>query len=267
MSWRKIKTFLIVLFLIINIYLIFSTDNIFNITSQTSIDKSTISKTAQLLDSNFGIKVDKNIIPDKIKNLNNINVTNVIYLDEFMDTFDFKKDNSFFYGEIKTDTFSYNEEKAKEDLTEILDKLNIDKNSYKMYFNKGDDGLTCSVFEYISDYQIFNSYIYAHFLSSKIVISGVWYLPESTDIISKDSSKKMNDITGVLFDMASNIEFSSDISEIKVDDIKYGYFVSYYDENAVNKSATAIASYLITLDNNTKFYYDALNGKLLKQEV
>ena len=44
------------------------------------------------------------------------------------------------------------------------------------------------------------------------------------------------------------------------------YFVSYYDENAVSKSASAIPCYMIETDSGLKYYYDVLNGNLLKQE-
>lgn len=75
MNWSGAKNWLIVLFLAINIYLIFT---LVNISSESSvIDKQTLHQTVELLHES-GVSVDENIIPTYMPKIGTIEVNNVI---------------------------------------------------------------------------------------------------------------------------------------------------------------------------------------------
>ena len=61
-------------------------------------------------------------------------------------------------------------------------------------------------------------------------------------------------------------KMQTELTGKEITNIQYGYYVSYYDENAVSKSASAIPCYMVITDSGYKYYYDAINGKSLKQE-
>ena len=78
MNLGKVKTFLIVLFLGINIYLL-----ILLFTSSTFyIDSETIDSTVEILKTN-NIDVDKDLVMKSVENLKNIDTSNVVYTEKF----------------------------------------------------------------------------------------------------------------------------------------------------------------------------------------
>lgn len=268
MSWKKIKTFLILLFLLINLYLIYSTSgSIMRIYSVTTVDEATISKTVDIISNNYNISIDKKLIPSKIDNLNNIDVTNYIYTDDIKNSkYEIRASGALFNVSVSTKTYSYNETNARKELVDILSHMGIAEQTYKLSFSKSDTGLVCIADEYVSGYHILNARIRAEFTPTLIALQGQWYFPHSTDVKSQDTSMRMSDVTGVLVDTAGRSAQNTQNPPKSVSKIKYGYFVSYYDENAVTKTASAIPCYMIETDNGSKYYYDASNGKFLKQE-
>ena len=84
MSWKNIKTFLIVLFVVINIYLIYSQYGFsFKSSGSSYVNKDTLNDTIGIIEKNYNISLDKTIIPSKLKKLGIIDVTNIIYTDKF----------------------------------------------------------------------------------------------------------------------------------------------------------------------------------------
>ncbi|MBQ4527596.1 MAG: hypothetical protein II998_05950 [Clostridia bacterium] len=271
MSWKRIKTFLIILFLLINIYLISSTNG-FKLKSVTEFDVDNISKTVNVIYNNYGIRIDTTDIPKRITNLNIINVDNIMFSEEFVDKYEFSKNAHGFSFSIATDTFSYNEKNAAEEIREVLDTMGIAGDSYKLEFKITDIGLLCTVYEYVDVYPLFNGRIEAHFSSREIKISGNWYFSQTESLEAKDTSLRMTDISGVLVDMAYTAYEQTIKSDASADmpkavkSIEYGYYVSSYDENVISKSASAVPCYMIETDLGSKYYYDVVNGNLLKQE-
>lgn len=269
MSWNKIKTFLIILFLIINAYLIHSGGGFetlfFN--SYTTVDEDVLNKTASIIKKNYDIDVNIDSIPKKVNNLTNINVINLIYTDKF-DSADYAVDHNYkdFTILAETDTYSYNEVNAEDELKKILSDIGLVESSYQLTFSKNDSGLSCSVYGCIDKYMIFNNYIKAKFASRKISLSGSWHLPESSAELMKDSNIKLQSVTTFLMDAAYRMSTESSEQNRHIKEVGLGYFVSYYDEQAVNKSATAIPCYVVETDIGYKYYYDALNGNYLKME-
>lgn len=267
MSWKNIKTFLILLFSLINIYLIFSTNGfVFRKQNTTYIDKTTIENTVNIVKNNYNITVDASIIPKSVNNLRNTDVTNIIYTDKFSKSqYNFKTKGGTFETTIKTGTFSYNEDNAKTQIKDVLKTLGIEENTYTLNIYKTDEGLVCVADEVFSPHRIFNGKIKAVFMPSEISVQGAWYVPQSKDTRNLKSSSKMADITSVIIDMAEKCA-KSDGSEVEITNIEFGYYVSSYDENVVSKSSSAIPCYILKTDDGSKYYYDALNGKSIKQE-
>ncbi len=266
MSWKKIKTFLILLFLLINLYLIFSTNgSVIKFESVTAIDEETINKTVEILHHNYDISLKADVVPSKINNINIIDVTNYIYEDKLKDNdkYELRISGAEFSANIDTKTYSYNETNAATEISSILNELGIVPDSYKMDFSKSDTGLLCYIDEYVSDVPILNGRIRAEFLPTSISIRGRWYSPHTFDVKAQDNSLRMTDVTGVLIDAASRAQSMGALALTKV---VYGYYVSSYDENSVSKTSSAIPCYMIESDNGSKYYYDAYNGNFLKQE-
>lgn len=266
MSWKKIKTFLILLFLLINIYLIFSTDgSVVKFESVTTIDEATINKTVQILRRNYDIAIKPDVIPSKINNINIIDVTNYIYEDKLKDNdkYELRISGAEFSAIIDTKTYSYNETNAATEIGDILNELGIVSDSYKMNFSKSDTGLVCYIDEYVSDIPILNGRIMAEFLPTSISLRGHWYSPHTFDVKSQDNSLRMTDVTGVIVDAASRAQLAGASA---LTEVVYGYYVSSYDENSVSKTSSAIPCYMIETDIGSKYFYDAYNGKFLKQE-
>lgn len=266
MSWKNIKTFLILLFIIINTYLVFSTDGFFQKPTVTYVDKSTIKDVAIVVKNNYNISLSANIVPKKVTNLKNIDVTNIIYTDALKKSgFDFEINGASFEVKIKTQTYSYNEDNAKKQVSDILEKLGIKNDNYKISTYKSDKGIVCNINQAISEYPIFNSKIKAVCASSEIKLYGTWYVTDIKKEKELITASKMTDITSVIIDVADKCN-KSDGTQVKITQIGYGYYVPSYDENIVSKTSPAIPCYMIKTDEGLKYYYDATNGKPIKQE-
>ena len=77
MNLGRVKSFLIYLFLAINIYLVVS----LVLSSTFRIDNATVDNTVKIL-SDSNVSIDKEIIPKKVKNLKNIEAKNIIYTEK-----------------------------------------------------------------------------------------------------------------------------------------------------------------------------------------
>ncbi len=265
MNWKTIKSFLILLFLIINLYLIISTSgSVVRFNSVTIVDKETLKQTEAVILDNYNITFDQSEVPLRINNLNIIDVTNYIYTkhNNADEKYDIEFSGNEFTVSVDTETYSYNERNAREEIVNILSSIGIQSSNYSLSFFKDDTGLVCEAYGLVSDVPILNSCIKAKFNPKKINISGTWYIPNTDDIKSTDNSLRMTDITGILIDAA----FRATEGTKSFEKIIYGYYVSSYDENAVSKISSAIPCYMIQTDNGIKYYYDALDGKFLKQE-
>lgn len=267
MSWKNIKTFLILLFLIINVYLIVSTRGIlFKKQGMTYFNKNTVLDTAKVIKNNYNVILPNDVVPTKIPNLRNIDVTNIIYTDAFKKSgYEFKINGASFILSVKTNTFSYNEQNAETEFKKITASLGIMDNSYQLEIYKSDKGLICEANQRISDYTLFNGQIKAIFTSNKIQINGIWYITDLYDEETLSGTSKMTDISGILIDVAASCGNSTQKGVI-LESVEYGYYVTSYDKNAVSKSSSAIPCYMVKTDDGLKYYYDASNGKAIKQE-
>lgn len=267
MNWKNIKTFLIILFLIINIYLIYSQYGLnFRFSNASYINKDTLNDSISIIKNNYNIKLNRTIIPEKITKLGIIDVTNIIYTDKFEKSgYNFETKGATFKAHIETETYSYNETNAKSQFINILNNIGIEKQSYAFDVKKTDEGLVCTAKALIGPYDIFNARIKAVFTPKKINLSGTWFVAENGALEKNKKNDEMADIPSMLIDMA-NWCADSDASQKIITDFSYGYYVSSYDEKSASKTSSAIPCYMLKTDEGIKYYYDSLNGKRLKQE-
>ena len=267
MSWKNIKSFLILLFIIINAYLIFSTrGTILKKPTITYINSNIMSQVSKVVKNNYNVDFSPEIVPNSVNNLKNIDVTNIIYTAKFSDSpYEAKINGAGFEIVLKTDTYSYNENNAKEQVRKILNNIGIKQNSFVLESYKSDEGLVCNAYQNVWNYPVFNGKIKAVCVSSKITLTGTWYITDSGNSKLPDSNAEMADITSVIID-ASEQCAKSDGSKAKITSIEYGYYVTSHDESIVSKSSPAIPCYAVKTDEGLKYYYDASNGKPIKQE-
>ena len=120
MNLGRVKSFLIFLFLFINIYLVIS----LFMSTRFTLDKKTVQTTVAVLEKN-GISVDENIITRSLVNLKNIDTNNIIYTAEFKksqyaDLYEIKNDNFTF--KKKTSVYSESDSRIKDEIRTILEK-------------------------------------------------------------------------------------------------------------------------------------------------
>lgn len=261
MNWNKTKNFLIVLFSLINLYLIIRTSStVLNFKPATKVNSEAVSDTVNILKKNYGIEIDKDIIPVKTVNLNNIEVENIIYTEKFNSSdINFSLDGSRFFASVKTDGTETKSD-IKNEAESFLDKIGIRNGYYKLEFSNSDH--KCSAVGTVSNYKIYNNIITFEFNGSQMNVDGQWYIPQTKNVYAHDSSHKMSEITNVLIKAAPEISENNHKSIVKID---YGYCVSIIDSSTVNKSASAVACYVIQTDGDFKYYYDALNGKMINR--
>lgn len=245
MNWEKLKTFLIILFIILNIFLIFvmHIDNSKNI----NISDETISNTIKVLENN-NILIDKAIIPKKIVSLNAIELKNVVFGSKFPKSYQKNADKSF---SIMLDANI----KSASDIKKILSNAGIDKNAEIVY---NED--TSRVNLKIRNYYIFDIGLDIKETNGKTVISGNWYINQTRPKKNNNVSEIIP-ITGILIEFANQVK-SDNIIEVK--SITLGYYIPESKRNLDNINTTATPCYRINTSDNKSYFYNARNGEYLK---
>ena len=150
------------------------------------MNKKTLSDSISIIKKNYNVIADKAIVPEKVKKLGIIDVTNIIYTKKFEKSgYGFKTNGANFEVQIETDTYSYNETNAKSEFVKILSDIGIDKSTYKLSVKKTDIGLVCTAMAVVEPFHIFNASISAVFAPQKINLHGSWYLAEK-DVLEEN---------------------------------------------------------------------------------
>lgn len=259
MNLGKIKNFLIVLFLGINIYLIFS----IAASSAFRIDYVTIENTVELLNSSK-IGISKGIIPKKLSNLKNVETKNVIYTQRFKTSKYFENfvlQNDEFSAAFKNKKiYSEKDKNIIKEIKSVLESCGFDCDFMKFSDIKTKDGKkTFTISCYIQNYCFFDNVINVSIEKKEYRIFGKWYNPQTTDVKSNSKSRETVYITSVLMDLKENEQVKKSLP-ITITNIEYGYLSdSIYGANG-HVSATALPYYKITDNNNNVYYYDAADG-------
>ncbi|MBQ8588701.1 MAG: hypothetical protein IJ454_04840 [Clostridia bacterium] len=254
MNLGKVKTFLIVLFLGINIYLLGS----MYMSSRFFVDKDSVKATVDIL-ARYDITVNEETVPDYTINLRNIDTENTIYTENFeKDGFDISGNR--FRCEIKREDKKGAGSVVKE-VKSFLESSGFETRHMK--FIKSDKADTWYICGYVSGYRIFDSTIKLTVQEDKYILSGTWFEPMSDKIRSHQRTRSTVYITDVLIDMTHNENIMTN-APFEITDIDYGYLAGKPYGNGNHLTASALPYYRIKDSKGNVYYYDAQDGTYLK---
>lgn len=230
MNWERMKSFLIVLFVAINIFLIAFMLN--SVSNTNTVSKTIVADTVSILGSN-NIYIDSNIIPLSTDNPGSFEVTPV--------------NVSTTYTSSKNIT----DKNAKGEIKKALKSVGI-----KDYaISRNSDGTYC-IGQKAYGHFIFDSSVVIKINGNTITLEGKWYTPRS-----KSSAKDgdMLPVTSVLIDFMNNPQRDAALHN-SISSISIGYCVPAHDSGADYISMTAVPCYSITTSNGASFLYEATSG-------
>ncbi len=244
MNWGKLKSFLIGLFLIINIFLIITM--ISQERKNTSIPVQTINDTVSVLEKN-DILINASIIPTDVKNMGEITVIPITKSESFKDVTYSSDDNMF---EINVNKGVFN----SQDMKSVLSGLGIKNFKVSKEYSNG----LGSVSQMAGGYPIFEAGVDVESDGIVSFVKGDWYE-------LKTKAKKNSDYNNLVFLPSILINYISNklrpIGEQTITDINYGYYVLNNTSNAI--IYTAVPCWQIEVDDAMFFYYNAINGEYI----
>jgi len=239
MNWEKIKNFLIILFLGINIFLVFIMLNSVKTTSSTS--KSVVRDTVSILQAN-NINISEDIIPLSIDNPGSFDATPI--------------NINHSYDSPKNIT----ESNIESEIKKALAVINI-----KNYKIVATDNLSYLITQKVDGYTVFDSGITARAEGNRIILSGVWYNQKTKPKINSFADDGLVSVTGVLIDFINNAD-RNPLTHNSITKIDVGYCVPLYDSGTQHVSVPAVPCYSITTSDGTFFLYEAASGVYLKNK-
>lgn len=253
MNLGRVKSFLIVLFLGINIYLICN----WYISSRFFVSSETIKSTIDIL-SDYGIELREETVPAHTVNLRNIDTSNIIYTPEFQENKSglISVDGNTFSIDVKDSSISKKGEKAlRNAVTEYLKELGINSRHMK-YVNDNGNRYICLD---IKGYEIFDSVIGIEPAEDGFSLEGSWFEPIGNRIRSRSRDRGTVYITSVLVSMTDDSEIMAN-APFEIVSIKYGYLAGKPYGDGAHVTATALPYYKITDSKGNTYYYDAQSG-------
>lgn len=231
MNWERMKSFLIVLFIGINIFLIGFMLN--SVKNTTTVSKSVATDTVSILMNN-NIYIDGRIIPLSTDNPGSFEVTPINV-------------NSTY-----TSSKNITDKNANDEIKKALRSVGIKKD---YIITKNSDGSYC-IGQRAYGHFIFDSAVFAKINGNTITIEGRWYTPASKPD-GKDGD--MLPVTSVLIEFMNNPSRDGNIHNC-ITSVSIGYCVPGHDSGADYISMTAVPCYSITTSDGASFLYEASNG-------
>lgn len=231
MNWERMKSFLIILFVGINIFLIGFMLN--SVKNTTTVSKTVMTDTVSILNGN-NIYIDSNIIPLSADNPGSFEVMPVNV-------------NSTY-----TSSKNITDKSVESEIKKALKSVGIRKD---YIITENSDGSYC-IGQKAYGLFIFDSLVNARIDGNAITLHGRWYTPNSKPI-GKDGD--MRPITSVLIDFMNNPSRDINIHNC-ITSISIGYCVPGHDSGADYISMTAVPCYCITTSNGASFLYEASTG-------
>lgn len=269
MNWSRTKTWLIVLFAAINIFLIITiiTEN----AALSSISDSTIESTVNILAKNK-ITVKKETVPKKMPSLCSVSVVNSLAdydsgAERFLGAGYEKNGNVYKKGSktftVNGDEFDFSDshpdsatadfsaEYALDEALDILPTFGFDIKNADAYISYSDENIAdITVSQNLDSYPLLDSRIVVTISRKGLSeIKGCWfYLSE--DQSESGQATRVKDSTAMLLDFMPKISEKLDIVDISI-----GYMTG--DKSTFHKTATATPAWQITCANGLVFYEDA----------
>lgn len=265
MNLGRVKTFLIVLFLGINIYLLISHFT----ATRFAVDSKTCEKTLEIIQG-YGITVDKDIVPKYAVNLKSIDTNNIVYTKEFKKLNKngrFKVSGDSFSCKIKNPTLSDSDANIKKGIKAFLEKSGFPTKHMSFSKTKTKDNKT-KTFQInckVKNYSIFDSVITVDITKDGCAINGKWFEPMSDDVKLTSRSRQTVYITSILVDFAQNEKVTKN-TPLEITSIEYGYLSGSQYKGGGHISTTARAFYKLTDDKKNIYYYDAKEGTYFNAE-
>lgn len=255
MNLGRVKNFLILLFLGINIYLIatgFSSARFY-------LDKATVSDCIEVLGEN-SVTLKEGVMPEYTVNLRGIDTDNVVYTNEFVRG---GKNGFKTKGNTFSCMFTPSDDAAepKKAVLGFLYENGFDTEHMKFSPSKKDGVwyITCNV----ENYAIFDSRIKVTKGKNSYILNGRWYEPKSHKVRSQNRQRNTVYITSVLVNMLQNEDVMQN-APFEITDIDYGYLAGLPYGSEEHIRATAMPYYRIKDNKGNTYYYDAESGEYLK---
>ena len=274
MNWSQAKTWLILLFAGVNIFLLC---NIISIDMEAStVPAKTLEQTAAIL-ANNGITIDIKHVPAHIDSLDAIEVTNNIVqpqsIAELLLGSDYQTTNDSVYRKdtkrlnFLGDVIKYTDEKpsgqiynltadnAAEHAKQILSGLGFaTSNAVVSSVEKTDEIYTIRMYQSVSGYPLFDSTFVIRLSADGIAyFEGSWFSVVSEASIFSNADK-VKPATNALLEFVSDpVRISRGSSEIT--EIRLGFTTG--EKNSYHKNVTALPTWRITAAGGDMYFYDA----------
>lgn len=274
MNWSGAKNWLIVLFVSINIFLIFTI--VKSDMRLSVIDAGTIEQTVEILQRN-NIFVKADVIPTKTPKLGSIDVQNsVADFDEFAKRVLGEQAASLSGGHyafstmrlsLEGDMILYTDSAPLDNIKELtassaqrcvaewLGKHGFENNMLSSYAAENDDGYTVYINQKIDRYSLLDSYFEAQVTKNGITrLYGSWFVPSSGQSAFSNDTARVKPITSILLDFArddSRIKNGSDT----ILQIDLGYITG--EKNTHHTFATAVPVWRIRCSDGKDYFFEA----------
>lgn len=238
MSWKNVKTFLILLFLCIDIYLLAIT---YHNDHAKELTDDNIYATWTLLGKN-NIAIDKNIIPKQALAYETIELTSL-------------PDSEGNNGVVTiSENAEVNSQNANAVIKDILGRYGINT---KNLFIKEENN-TYYITETHRDMRLFNNKLAAVAKDGKVTIEGTWYNYRLADSSAGEQS--------YVYATSALIAFISRYngSETEITDITCGYYALTDQSTSNAKSISAAPCYRLTDKQDRIYYYNILDNSFIE---
>lgn len=272
MEWSRVKSIMIGIFCIVNIFLLSSYVN----TMKTSviISEDAIQNTVSVL-ANNNVLINKDIIPRKTQDIRTFDTINKFdntrAMTDYFWSIAQKENLDFFnpqYVEIMNNSFQYknntatsyqilSESTAHAYSKKIVTRLELDTGmNLESYILKSEDIFI------VTFHQVYEG---NHVLDTRLVfelsehgIIGIYGENWLCDEVMGGGLASIRSITEILVNFAITAEREN---PLKLIDIKLGYFIG--DRGGVKSKVTVVPVWRLTTEDGKNYYYDAINGDLL----
>jgi|GEM_PF-430274 len=274
MNWARAKTWLIVLFLCVNAFLLYYI--VKSHIESSYVDRKTIEQTVAMLQKN-GISVDINIIPTRLPNLNPIEMDNALKDNDALaqavlgggytklTDYSYVKGSKqlYMYGDMiryeaggASDAISgLTQSNAADTVRSLFGYYGFDTQSAEAALTaSADDVYTVVLIQKVEGYPVFDS-SFEVTLSSKGISGfvGSWFVPSPSGGMFRSSDNVIS-AASVLIDFITTPERVKNGSNA-ISGISIGYTTDKKD--AYHSAATAMPVWCITTSDGMKYYYDA----------
>ncbi len=261
MSWERVKTVLIFLFLAINIFLV--SFMLMSISQTTEIDRTTVLGTVNVLKAG-GVTVDADIVPTSIPKYDNADVYNIALDEKFKNAAgdSLKVADSEFELFYKYDVSGINEENIDKAVKGILKDLTIDTKNVVIFHSGQGDKLYAKARYQEDGMKFYEPYISFYKGDGGFNIKGYWFTPKTEIKKSNARGQDMAYITSILVDFMSNADREITKASV-ISGIDIGYSVQNYDTGSVHMSVPAVPAVKLKLQSGEEYYYNARTGEYL----